>query len=178
MKIDYEELQMAMNFHNPYELGWHYLDKQTGEVLSLSDWVQEEAHNWDDPGQIKDETIRLAWYLLWNDGEVGPELPEAEEKIMMQQVEDYLARFLAVPQEDSREGYRDMVNFANTVTNLHLRDLLGVALNGRGAFRRFKDVLLDHPRERERWFAFSAQAWRQRIDSWLHDEGLLPEENS
>ena len=175
MKIDYDELEMAMSFNDPVDLGRYYLDKETGEVLLVSDWAEDEARKFDDPAVIDDETIRLAWYLLWYDGEVGPELPEAEERAMAQQVDAYLERFLMVPQADSREAYRDMELFAETVTDAHLRDLLAVALNGRGAFRRFKDVLLDYPAERERWFAFSAGRWRQRIDDWLRDEGVLPD---
>ncbi|MCP4418392.1 MAG: hypothetical protein GY805_17370, partial [Chloroflexi bacterium] len=55
----------------------------------------------------------------------------------------------------------------------HLREVLEVALNGRGAFRRFKDALLRYPQERERWFAYSTQRWRVRIDDWLKMEGVL-----
>lgn len=173
MKIDYEELQMAMSFHDPMGLGQHYLDAETGEVLLVSDWIQDEARKFDDPAAIDDESIRLAWYLLWYDGEVGPELPEAEERMMAQQVDAYLKRFLAVPHVASYEAYEDMVNFTGTVANPRLHELLEVALNGRGAFRRFKDVLYNYPDERERWFAFSAQCWRKRIDDWLEVEGVL-----
>jgi hypothetical protein len=35
--------------------------------------------------------------------------------------------------------------------------LLDVAIQGKGAFRRFEDVLADHRDERERWFAFPAR---------------------
>ena len=43
-----------------------------------------------------------------------------------------------------------MVRFAASVSNPHLCELLGVAVRGRGAFRRFKDVLTRYPAERER----------------------------
>ncbi len=173
MKIDYQEIEMAMSFNDPYSLGLHYLDKQTGDILLVSDWAQNEARKFDDPATIADESIRLAWYLLWYDGEVGSELPEAQEKDMVKQVDNYLARFLTIPQASSREAYRDMVDFADTIVNSHLSNLLDVALNGRGAFRRFKDVLRGYPEERERWFIFSAACWRKRIDAWLQTEGVL-----
>lgn len=173
LKIDYDEVQMAMEFNDPYGLGQHYLDTQTGDVLLVSDWAEDEAKKFDDPAAIDDENIRLAWYLLWYDGEVGPELPQAEESSMAQQVDAYLQRFLEIPQVESREAYQDMVDFADTVDDDHLQELLYVALNGRGAFRRFKDVLLAYSDERERWFTFSAQCWRKRIDDWLNDEGVL-----
>lgn len=47
------------------------------------------------------------------------------------------------------EEYEWMVEFADSVTEPRLRELLEVALDGRGAFRRFKNVLLDHPEEHE-----------------------------
>ena len=51
------------------------------------------------------------------------------------------------PLESSVE-YGWMAEFAATVGDARLRDRLEVALDGRGAFRRFKNVLLDSPEER------------------------------
>lgn len=170
MKIDYEEIEMAMSFNDPYGLGQHYLDRETGDVLLVSDWVQDEARKFDDPAAIEDASIRLAWYLLWQDGNMGPELPESEA--LTQQVDSYLKRILTIPEASSHKAYQDMVDFTATVANPHLSQLLAVALNGRGAFRRFKDVLFDYPNERERWFAFSADRWHQRINAWLQAEGV------
>jgi hypothetical protein len=72
--------------------------------------------------------------------------------------------------------HQHMVDFTNTVTHPHLHDLLDVALNGGGAFRRFKDVLYNHQAEREEWLAFNAQRWRERIDDWLKMEGMLSDD--
>ena len=44
-------------------------------------------------------------------------------------------------------------------------------LAGRGAFRRFKDVLARWPGELERWHAFSAERQRGRARAWLADAG-------
>ncbi|MCA9946777.1 MAG: hypothetical protein KC449_25020, partial [Anaerolineales bacterium] len=115
MKIDYEELQIAMSMNDPMGSGQHYLDTQTGGVLLISDWVEEQAREFDDPALIEDETLRLAWYLLWHDGEIGPELPEEEERIMTQQADAYFKRFLTIPQITSHEAYQDMAEFTDTV---------------------------------------------------------------
>jgi hypothetical protein len=50
--------------------------------------------------------------------------------------------------------------------------LLDTAIQGSGAFRRFKDVLLAHPQERERWFVFQQECVRHRIRRWLESEDL------
>jgi hypothetical protein len=62
-----------------------------------------------------------------------------------------------------------MEDFIATLADNHLVDLLVVAISGRGAFRRFKDVLLNYPAERERWFRFKNDLMRQRVLEWLED---------
>jgi hypothetical protein len=59
-------------------------------------------------------------------------------------------RCLQVLRDDSREGYDDMQDFIDTVCDEHLQELLNVAIHGRGAFRRSKDVLARHPAEQQR----------------------------
>jgi hypothetical protein len=58
-------------------------------------------------------------------------------------------RWLAVWYEGSREGYRDMQDFLGTVTDPSRADRLSIAVSGRGAFRRFKDVPARRPAELE-----------------------------
>jgi uncharacterized protein UPF0158 len=53
-------------------------------------------------------------------------------------------------------------------------DRLSIAISGRGAFRRFKDVLERWPGELERWHAFSAERQRGRARSWLAAAGYSP----
>jgi hypothetical protein len=65
-----------------------------------------------------------------------------------------------------------MEDFIATISNPQLRSQLSYAIQGRGAFRHFKDTLLTHPDERERWFAFSAARVRERALDWLADEGI------
>ena len=77
------------------------------------------------------------------------------------------------PLESSVE-YGWMAEFAGTVRDARLRDRLDVALDGRGAFRRFKNVLLDFPAERERWFAFRDERLRTVAREWLAEEGIEP----
>ena len=50
-------------------------------------------------------------------------------------------KWLWVHCEGSRDGYRDMELFIGTVRDPGRADRLEIAISGRGAFRRFKDVL-------------------------------------
>ena len=47
------------------------------------------------------------------------------------------------------------------------------AISGRGAFRRFKDVLALWPGELDQWYAFSAERQRGRARAWLADAGYF-----
>jgi hypothetical protein len=94
---------------------------------------------------------------------------------MADQVEaGYGTRYIAIPQIESYEGYNDMVAFIGTVSNPRLQARLERAISGRGAFRYFKDVLMDYPRERERWFRFQDDRMHQRVIDWLNDENIEP----
>jgi hypothetical protein len=73
--------------------------------------------------------------------------------------------------EGSRDGYRDMELFIGTVSDPGRADRLEIAISGRGAFRRFKDVLGRWPGELDRWYAFSAERQRGRARAWLADAG-------
>ncbi|WP_309738678.1 MULTISPECIES: UPF0158 family protein [unclassified Chamaesiphon] len=68
-----------------------------------------------------------------------------------------------------------MKDFIDTVTNETLQKLLCVAIDGRGAFGRFKDVLRDYEVERQNWFDFSGNRELTRVAEWLESNGLTPE---
>src|SRR5437016_12028815 len=67
-----------------------------------------------------------------------------------------------------------MERFIPMVDDLELRDQLGAAIDGKGAFRRFKDVLMSHGAERERWFAFRSERLRVFMEAWLAAHALKP----
>jgi Uncharacterised protein family (UPF0158) len=81
-------------------------------------------------------------------------------------------RLIHVDPLGSKVEYRWMAEFTGTVRDARLRDRLEVALDGRGAFRRFKNVLLDFPGERERWFAFRDERLHAAARDWLGELGI------
>ena len=64
-----------------------------------------------------------------------------------------------------------MVKFAETVRNEHKRELLLVALSGKGAFRRFKDTLMRTGLE-DKWYVFKHLAYVELARAWCTDNGL------
>lgn len=82
------------------------------------------------------------------------------------------SRYLRIDPVSSREQYRWMERFIVTVEDDELRRLLNIAIDGKGAFRRFKDALMSHPVDRERWFTFRSERLRSCMDSWLTAHGI------
>jgi hypothetical protein len=83
------------------------------------------------------------------------------------------AAYVRVEPVSSREQYRWMERFIQMLDPSDLRDELSLAIDGRGAFRRFKDVLMLNAPERERWFAFRSERLRVFMEAWLEAHALI-----
>jgi hypothetical protein len=68
-----------------------------------------------------------------------------------------------------------MVRFAEQVEDPRLRELLAVALDGKGAFGRFNRVMAEHPEERQQWFSRKNTALAKEVREWLFSLGIEPE---
>jgi hypothetical protein len=121
---------------------------------------------------MENSSYEVEYYLDLETGEilfVSEGMDDVETGKLKNQIEEELDRYELIPKAESFEGYRDMQAFIATVEDDHLSELLEVAINGKGAFRRFKDVLLNYPEERERWFQFKDDRMKERALEWLDD---------
>jgi len=84
------------------------------------------------------------------------------------------SNYLRIDPVSSREQYRWMERFIPMVDDGELKDRLTHAIDGKGAFRRFKDVLMSYAAERERWFAFRSERLRVFMEAWLAAHALTP----
>jgi hypothetical protein len=75
--------------------------------------------------------------------------------------------YLRIDPVSSREQYRWMERFIPMVDEPDLRGKLAQAIDGKGAFRRFKDVLMSFGPDRERWFTFRSERLRTFMEAWL-----------
>jgi hypothetical protein len=80
--------------------------------------------------------------------------------------------YLRIDPVSSREQYRWMERFIPMVDEPELRGKLAQAIDGKGAFRRFKDVLMSYSADRERWFAFRSERLRTFMEAWLNAHAL------
>ena len=73
--------------------------------------------------------------------------------------------------------YQDMVDFADGISDRVAGQRLGRALQGKGAFRRFRNVLYErHPDLISVWQAMRDARARVRAVQWLADEDLIEED--
>ncbi|MFC1849671.1 UPF0158 family protein [candidate division CSSED10-310 bacterium] len=73
-----------------------------------------------------------------------------------------------VPNITSREGYELMMDFIEKVYNQQLKSKLMSAVQGKGAFRRFKEVLTKFPHEQEKWYLYQDAAHTKILFEWLY----------
>jgi len=149
-KLDWEGLRLAVDF-NDDSINYCFLNTHTGEVIIMPQEILR---------MVEDEAEDKIDHLLnWEKDLV----PEAREIV------DHFERFERIPTIPPYDAYNWMVEFADSVTNPHLRDLLFVALNGKGAFRRFKNVLMNYPKEQELWYKMIDEKVDEWIREWLND---------
>jgi hypothetical protein len=79
--------------------------------------------------------------------------------------------WVAAPSQYDIGEYDIMEEFAESVTNTRANELLMVALEGKGAFRRFKDTL-HRVGLNEEWFAFKHKAFVKIAREWCIDNEI------
>ena len=99
---------------------------------------------------------------------------DPEAAFLKNKVASAITNYTRVEPASSREQYRWMERFVGSVTEPALRERLIIAIDGKGAFRRFKDVLLAYPAERERWFTYRADLLHWHMHNWLLERNIEP----
>ena len=156
LKVDLEMIASAMDDIARVDMNY-YLDKETGEVIFLleevSRYVEEE-----------DENLRKE-LLDWQKKDI-----KVAQDILFKNPD----RYIYIPEGSPCNGYDLMVEFAETIEDDLLRDKLNIALDGKGAFRRFKNVIADYPDYREKWFRFKDERINKKVIEWLNSMGIEP----
>jgi Uncharacterised protein family (UPF0158) len=121
---------------------------------------------------LDDRSPETTWYIHAGDGRIVPSVDESLSGVA--ETEDFDDPvWHAAESVGSGAGYRDMAEFVAGVHHRRAAELLDRAISGRGAFRRFKDTLVEFPELRDAWFRFRDARARRRALAWLADEGLV-----
>jgi hypothetical protein len=75
--------------------------------------------------------------------------------------------------------YQDMADFAGRISDERAGRRLARAVDGRGAFRRFKAELHEeYPDLLPAWYAFRESRGRRRAVEWLADKALIDDDST
>jgi hypothetical protein len=168
--IRFDDIQKAMEdvVRDAFD---YYLDLSTGDVITISEEVFNEVNSRLYEGEnddIEDDVECIEF-------EHEPDVPfwmEDEMEVAMDVLFDEQGRYARIPERSSIEAHRIMSDFVSTVQEPELKKMLLSALDGKGAFRRFKDSLLNYPQERKRWHGFNARSMQHLISGWLKSVGV------
>lgn len=112
-------------------------------------------------------------FISLSDEEPEEEIEDAEDLMLIDEIENNLGtRYLEIPSIEHFIPYNFRVSFIETIDDVALQNSLFKAIKGRGAFRRFKDILLDHPSLQERWRDYEAKKQEEVINDWLEKKGF------
>jgi len=168
MDIDYDEIQKAMEdtVRDAFD---YFLDMETGEIIILSEDIIKKAQeileeSYDDIGDFEDVEVEKV--------PVIPEWMEDEIELSLDIFIYEKERYARIPERNHQYGYNTMKEFAVTLDDETLKQTLLGLLDGKNAFRRFKDALGQYPKERKLWYGFNAKASRNEIGAWLKTIGL------
>jgi hypothetical protein len=134
------------------------LRRLTVELDAVGDALADER------GGYLDLTDGMVWPTsVLEDGDVDDIDPEEEPD-----------RFLFVDGWGRRDGWSDLVDFAEGLDDATAREALLAAVQGKGAFRRFQAALDRHGRHRAAWRVFSSERRSGRARAWLLEQGIEP----
>jgi hypothetical protein len=108
-------------------------------------------------------------FLSLEDGKVHKLAPGDPVAAKLKSSPEIYIPIEAIP---SRIQYQWLDTFIKSVDDPTVRGRMEAAVNGKGAFRRFKDILLTLPDERRRWFEFRDKLLRERLVDWVRELGV------
>jgi hypothetical protein len=127
-----------------------YLNRQTGELITVTDEDQRLVDAGEEPEDLPEwqrETLAKAREALESDD------------------------CLALPGKFEIHEYRIMERFSLGVEDVGVRETLLQAIRGRGAFRRFTEVIRECG-VAEAWYAYRQQALEDIAVDWLEANGV------
>jgi hypothetical protein len=83
--------------------------------------------------------------------------------------------WVRVPSVTAQAAFEEIEDFVEEMSDPAARQALFLALERRGAFRNFREALLQLPEEHRRWRSLRREAAQKRLDAFLASLGVTPE---
>jgi hypothetical protein len=90
-------------------------------------------------------------------------------------IEDENEAYLDFTLRNEFHEYEIIEEFIGTLSDDEVREELFGAIQGRGAFRRFKDGVREHDVEKQ-WYEFKGNKLKELVIEWCEEHGLAIEE--
>lgn len=154
VKVKLKELIDEMDFHSMEHTTLY--NKKTGEFVFISDSAFRAAEDAADEADKEkiidpitgDDDIEIAINVLKNDHD-----------------------YVELPSQYDIHEYSIMERFCLSLEDNKQQNILLSAIKGRGAFRRFKDKILDLGIEDD-WYRFKHEALKEIAIEWCQENGL------
>lgn len=143
-----DEMEMQMDEYRKY------LCKETGEIVSVSTEelsIAEESEEDDDFSEYPDwqqDSIKDAMDVIVN-----------------------WENYVELPDKWEINEYDIMEDFCGSIRNDRISNALYSAIQGRGAFRRFKDVIIRFGVEKD-WYNFREEALKEIAINWCEENDI------
>lgn len=150
MKIFIEDIADKMEEANE---DWQaFLNKKSGKIVDIGHQYYGIAEE------------------LREDEEIPTHLADWEKEFVQTAIEvvENWENYVELPNQFDTHEYSIMEDFVESITNHRKSAILYQAMNGRGAFRRFKDKLYDLGLE-ESWFAYKYEAFCKIAVRWCDE---------
>lgn len=128
----------------------YFLDRRNGEIELITEEVWSAGE--------KDELIST--YPEWQ-----------RDSILKAREIQSTDHFVELPSEFDIDSYDMMEQFCRECPNRQISEKLSAVIKGKGAFRRFRDMISDLGIQDE-WNRFEHQQFEDLAVEWLEDEGI------
>ena len=128
-----------------------YLNKKTGQLTVVS--AEEMEY-----GGYEDDEIPEHVHLEENSLEIARSILESDD-------------YIQLPTHYEIHEYRIMEQFCFSVEDEELIDKLYSSIQGRGAFRRFKDKIYEYGIEKD-WFRYRREAFKKIAIDWCERNNI------
>ena len=150
MKVKLEDVIEQIEFAN--ESNKTYLNKSTGEIHLIPEevdmYIRNEVFDENDLPDWEKEIIPIAKDILEN--------PE---------------NYIPFPDQFDINGYEIMERFVLSLTDDKMREEIYYAIKGKGAFKRFRDKILQHDIESD-WYKFREDSLKEIAIDWCERNNI------
>lgn len=129
------------------------------DVIEALDFVNDETQYF---YSIKTEEILMVW-----DGMVNGE----NDSDLIEEIEENFDEYLALPGKYEIDEYNMMEEFIDNLPEGRKQDKLYDAIQGSGAFRKFKDEVCELGLE-QKWYKYRDNAYEKLAIEWCKENGI------